>query len=116
MIGLISGNPCDIISKLDVYVSVSVGNTTGISMIEAAMCKVPVIGIQLLENYVAKNDDWVWSHTDLKEVVERIIFLLENEEERLKIAKKQYDYVVNNLTSDAMYSSYNSFYNKVLIN
>lgn len=113
MIGLVS-NPAEIFSKLDVYVSVSVGKTTGISMIEAAMCKVPVVGIQLLENYKAEESDWVWSHVDLKKVAERIVFLLKNEEERKKVVEKQYNYVVNNLTSDAMYSSYNSFYKKII--
>lgn len=113
MIGLVS-NPEEIFSKLDIYVSVSVGKTTGISMIEAAMCKIPVVGIQLLEGYKADESDWVWSHTDLKKVAERIVFLLKNQKEREQLIEEQYDYVVNNLTSDAMYSSYKSFYKKVL--
>ena len=113
MIGLISDNPCNVISKLDVYISVSVGNTTGVSMIEAAMCKVPVIGIQLLENYKATEKDWVWSHTDLNKVAERAVFLIDNKKERQKVIDQQYNYVVNNLTSDAMYSSYNLFYKEV---
>mgnify|MGYP001571030514 FL=1 len=83
-------------------------------MIEAAMCKIPVVGIQLLEGYKADESDWVWSHTDLKKVAERIVFLLKNQKEREQLIEEQYDYVVNNLTSDAMYSYYKSFYKKVL--
>jgi glycosyltransferase involved in cell wall biosynthesis len=104
----------DTISNLDVYVSVSVGKTTGISMIEAAMCKVPVVGIQLIKDYTATAGDWVWSHNNLAKVADRIIFLLQNEEERKKLANKQYEYVANNFTSDAMYKSYDAFYKKII--
>lgn len=104
----------DVICNFDIYVSVSVGKTTGISMIEAAMCKVPVVGIQLVEGYTASDNDWVWSHTSLDEVAKRIIFLLHNENERTKLAEKQYNYVKNNFTSDAMYASYDAFYKKII--
>ena len=95
---------------MDVYVSVSVGETSGISMIEAAMCKVPVVGIKLTENYQTKDTDWIWSHTDTKEVVKKIIFLLQNEEECNKLAARQYKFVTSHFISEAMYSSYKSFY------
>lgn len=104
----------DTISNLDVYVSVSVGKTTGISMIEAAMCKVPVVGIQLIKDYTATDGDWVWSHNNLAKVADRVIFLLQNEAERKKLAEKQYEYVANNFTSDAMYKSYDAFYKKII--
>lgn len=104
----------DTMKNLDIYISLSVGSAAGISMIEAAMCKVPVIGIQLLENYVAKDSDWVWSHTDLQKVSERIIYLLKDERERKKVIEEQSNYVTATLTSDAMYASYNLFY-KTLI-
>ena len=66
-------------------------------MIEAAMCKVPVVGIQLLENYKAEESDWVWSHVDLKKVAERIVFLLKNEEERKNVVIPLPDIPVKNL-------------------
>jgi glycosyltransferase involved in cell wall biosynthesis len=114
MPGLIQ-EPAATICNFDVYVSLSVGKTTGVSMIEAAMCKVPVVGIQLIDEYVATNEDWVWSHTDTEKVADYIISLLKNEEERKRVAQKQYDYVLNNLTSDIMYESYNKFYKKTLL-
>ncbi len=111
--GLIK-NVANTVSCFDIYVSVSVGNVAGISMIEAAMCKIPVVAIQLQKNYVAKSEDWIWSHTDLQKVSERIVYLLENDEERKKLAEKQFQYVSTTLTSDAMYESYNLFYEKLL--
>lgn len=113
MVGLISGDPCILMSKFNIYVSVSVGNTTGVSMIEAAMCKVPVVGVQLLENYIATERDWVWSHTDLRKVAERVVFLLKNEKERQNVIDQQYNYVTTNLTSEAMYLSYDLFYREL---
>jgi glycosyltransferase involved in cell wall biosynthesis len=106
-------NPTYAISNMDIYVSVSVGETAGISMIEAAMCKVPVVAIQLTEGYKAKTEDWVWSHTDTTEVANRIIFLLQNKYERNKLAANQFDYVNKHFTSEAMYAAYNLFYNEL---
>lgn len=106
--------PVFAISNMDIYVSVSVGEYAGISMIEAAMCKVPVVAIQFIENYLAKEDDWVWAHTDIMEVAKRIVYLLQNSEERNKLAVKQNEYVNKYFTSEAMYSSYNSFYKKIM--
>jgi glycosyltransferase involved in cell wall biosynthesis len=111
--GLIN-NPTALMANLDLYVSLSAGETGGISMIEAAMCNVPVVGIQLIENYKAKKDDWVWSHTDLKEVAGKIIFLLQNVQERNKLAEDQHKYVNSKFTSDAMYTAYYNFYKKIL--
>lgn len=109
LIGLVSV-PANVMTKMDIYVSISVGKITGLSMIEAAMCKVPVLGIQLLDDYDAKPEDWVWSHQDLTKVAEKIIFLLTNENERNALAEKQYQYVVDNFSSDAMQTSYKTFY------
>lgn len=111
--GLIN-NPTALMANLDIYVSLSAGETGGISMIEAAMCNVPVVGIQLIENYKAKKDDWVWSHTDLKEVAGKIIFLLQNVQERNKLAEDQHKYVNSKFTSDAMYTAYYNFYKKIV--
>ncbi len=108
--GLIN-NPVLTISGMDVYVSISVGETTGVSMIEAAMCKVPVVGIQLLENYQPKEDDWVWSSTDLNMVAAKIMFLLQNNEEREKQAETQSNYVNSHFTAEQMFASYETFYN-----
>lgn len=113
LIGLVN-EPTHIISLIDVYVSISVGETSGISMIEAAMSNVPVVGIQLVDGYKAKESDWVWSDTDISEVAKKIIELLSNTEQRNKLKETQREYVTKHFTSDAMYSSFNLFYKRVL--
>ncbi len=102
-------------SNMDVYVSVGVGDTAGISMIEAAMCKVPVIGIQMIEGYVTKEDDWFWSHVNVQEVANKIIALLEDEHLRNDIASKQYDRVNEKFNSKAMFAAYKSFYEQLVL-
>lgn len=107
-------NPAFAISTMDMYVSVSVGETAGISMIEAALCKVPVVAIQLTEGYTAKQDDWVWSHTDCMEVAKKIIYLLERPDKRRELVQFQEEYVNTHFTSEAMYYAYNTFYKQLL--
>jgi glycosyltransferase involved in cell wall biosynthesis len=113
MPGLVN-NSAALISNMDVYVSVSVGNTGGISMLEAAICNVPVVSIQLTENYETKKDDWFWSHTDINEVAKKIIFLLQNTDERNELSVNQNKYVNKYFTTKAMDASYKSFYNSIL--
>ena len=113
LIGLVN-EPVQILSLLDMYVAPSVEGSAGISMIEAALCRVPVAGIQMVEGYEAKSEDWVWSHTDINEVAKKINLLLQNEEERKNLAEHQNKYVTEHFTSEAMYNAYNSFYKQIL--
>lgn len=109
MIGMVN-EPAKVMSVLDAYVSINVGATTGISMIEAAMCNVPVVGIQLIQGYKTQETDWVWSDEKTGAVAKKIIYLLQNEDERIKLKSIQKDYVNRHFTSEAMYNSYNNFY------
>lgn len=113
MLGLVN-EPAEIISCLDVYVSLGVRATAGISMIEAAMCHVPVVGIQLDQAYSTKEEDWFWSHTDTKEVANKIITLLGNEKMRIEIDDRQSEFVNAHFTSEVMYKKYMNFYKFLL--
>ena len=113
LLGLVN-EPAKVIANLDVYVSVSVGETAGISMIEAAMCMVPVVGIQLIENYRPKKEDWVWSATDTNAVAGKIIFFLTHQKESNDYAVGQEAYVKKQFSSATMYTAYRSFYEAVI--
>lgn len=113
--GLVT-DPAACISNMDVYVSVSVGGTAGISMIEAAMCKVPVVAIQLIESHVTSDQDWFWSNTDTDKVANQIISLVKDETLRKSVILKQHSYVNEKYTARAMYSQYDTFYRRVLAN
>lgn len=111
--GLVT-DPVSVMSNMDVYVSVGVGSTAGISMIEAAMCKVPVVGIQLIETHITSDLDWFWSDTDIEKVAKKIVDLLKNEALRNSVVIKQHEYVNEKFTSSAMYNLYDSFYKRVM--
>jgi glycosyltransferase involved in cell wall biosynthesis len=112
MIGLVS-NPVNLMSVLDVYVSLSVQSNVGISMIEAAMCKTCVVGYQLNDLYTTNDLDWVWSSNNLDLLAAKIIHLLKNNNERREMISKQNNYVFNNLTVQKMQGNYEFFYKKI---
>ncbi len=113
MIGLVN-KPFEILHNLDAYVSLSVGNITGISMIEAAMSGVPVVGIQLLPAHVLGAKDWVWSSSDLNLVAQKITSLYENPDKRKQYMAHQQQHVFSHFTAENMYTSYKAFYQKLL--
>lgn len=109
MIGLVQ-YPADVLQHLNLYISLSVGSTAGISMIEAAFCNVPVLGFQLLKDYEAESGDWVWSANDEANLAEKAIELLKNPGELNRYAEKQRNYCDTNFSAEAMYQSYLTLY------
>lgn len=111
--GLIN-KPAEVILNLDIYVSVSVGETAGISMIEAALCQLPVVAIQLTPDYTMQAEDWVWSNNDPKMVGQKIVQLITDESHKKALSVKQFQFVSKNFTAEAMYNAYKTFYQKVI--
>ena len=112
MLGLVE-RPAEVIAVLDLYVSVSVGQTAGISMLEAALGNVPVIAVQLTEGYKTTGSDWFWSDNDLHLVAEKIVDLLANDEQRKNLSGKQNAYVRQHFTSEGMFTAYCAFYDEL---
>jgi len=107
-------NPSLPFSVMDLYVSLSVGATAGVSMFEAALSRLPVVAIQLQEGYKTQESDWFWSSTNDQQIAERIIQLLNCSEKRSALAKQQYSFVKTYHSTEAMASSYVSVYNNLL--
>jgi glycosyltransferase involved in cell wall biosynthesis len=101
-------------SIMDLYISLNVGSITGISVLEAASSGLPVIAIQMLDNYNRKEDDWIWSSTNDDEIAEKIITMLKSKELRDKLAAKQKVYVDQNFSNDRMVNDYLEVYKRVL--
>lgn len=98
------------ISIMDLYITLNVGQVTGIAALEAAYLGQPVLAIQMCSKYKAKSDDWIWSGTDLDEVAARAIALLGNTSERQALATRQAAHVRSHHTAEAMARSYYSLY------
>lgn len=109
-------NPQVAMSTMHLYISVNVGNITGIAGIEAASQGVPVIALQMSQDYVPTPLDWIWSSKDTVTVAIKAIELLKNDSLRLKISEEQKRYVNENLSANIMAKNYEKFYLDVIKN
>ena len=101
-------------SVMSIYLSINIGAVTGIAGIEAAAEGKPVISLQMDKTYSNLESDWIWSDSNTDKVAEEIIKLINNEQLRLEVSAKQYEYVKRNLQSDVMAKAYENLYNKLL--
>jgi glycosyltransferase involved in cell wall biosynthesis len=97
-------------SIMDLYITLNVGPLTGIAAMEAASVALPVLAIQLRNDYQNTPNDWIWSSADPKEVVEKIIHLIRSPQERREIADRQKAYIIANHTIEAVANSYQTLY------
>jgi glycosyltransferase involved in cell wall biosynthesis len=101
-------------SVMDIYISLNVGSITGISVLEACLAKLPVIAIQLLDDYEPSEKDWIWSNKNESKISDKLVELIYSPGSREKIASAQYKFVSENLSTEVMADSYNKFYQEVL--
>lgn len=109
--GLVS-NADDFIEDLDLYISLNIGNFSGVAAIEAVFNSKPVVGIQIDQNFQPSNSDFIWSHKSTIEVANYIKALLEDDTARVEIQAKQLIYASNELTSISMAQSYLEVYTR----
>ena len=64
-------------SIFDLYITVSVGETTGIAALEAAMFGLPVIAVQLRKDYSHGATDWIFSSSESDALGARAVHALE---------------------------------------
>jgi glycosyltransferase involved in cell wall biosynthesis len=103
-------NPRLAFSIMDLYVTLNVGPITGVAAIEAAFAGLPIVAIQLLEGYRARDGDWIWSSADTAEIAERAIALI-GEPERLRaLAERQRAYAEAHHSIEVMADAYDSLY------
>jgi glycosyltransferase involved in cell wall biosynthesis len=103
----------EIFSLCDYYLTANVESMTGLTGIESALCKTPVIAIQWQQDYEGR-DDWIWSSTEIEEIALKICKDLSNREYLERLSDNQYHYAVQNLTAEAMSKKYLSFYEALL--
>lgn len=103
-------------STMDLYVSVNVGGTTGVAGMEAAAQGVPVISLQMSDEYKTSDQDWIWSSKEPKAVAARAIELLLDDSLRSEIGKRQREHVIGNFSAEKMETDYALFYSRVALN
>jgi glycosyltransferase involved in cell wall biosynthesis len=107
-------NPLLPFSIMDLYISLGVGSTAGVSMFEAALAGLPVIAIQLQEGYETKDTDWFWSGNSDQQIALKIVELLNSPDLRSEMSARQNNYVKQNHSTEVMVTSYQSIYESML--
>jgi glycosyltransferase involved in cell wall biosynthesis len=100
----------EVFSNLDVYISLNVEGNTGIAGLEAIAFGLPVMGIQLANDYKASEGDWIYSSQDLVELSNKIWFLLNNQSLFLPLTQAQHRVLEEEYSVTKMYSSYMEIY------
>jgi glycosyltransferase involved in cell wall biosynthesis len=101
-------------ASFSLYLTMNVGEITGISGLEAASMGVPVVSIQMLSGYTSKSEDWIWSAEDPKLVACRILEILRNKAELNRLSATQKSYCAEHFSSSGMANKYSLFYKRCL--
>lgn len=107
--GLVA-DPARLMSAFDLYLSVNVGEITGIAGLEAAASGLPVLAIQALAGRTVQPHDWIWSSSDRVELARKIAGLLGDPAATAALAVKQQRHVVEHHSAAAMLRSYLELY------
>jgi glycosyltransferase involved in cell wall biosynthesis len=107
-------DPAVAFAAIDIYVTLNVGPVTGVAALEAATFGLPIVALQLREDYGPGETDWIWSSTSRERLSERIVSLIRNPAEARELAKRQRRHVLDHCSFDAMADAYQDFYNSAL--
>ena len=107
-------NPRIPLSLMDLYISLNVGPVTGLAGLEAVHCGVPVIAIQLDEQYASGAADWIWSDQSAEKVAAEALRLLRDPNARRELADRQKQHARSHFSVEAMGRAYERLYTDVL--
>lgn len=108
LLGLLT-NPVSIVREWDLYISLNVGDMTGLAGLEAIAAGVPVISLQMDENYLNGAEDVIWSGFQ-NDLINKIIELAASAKERQMLWERQYHLLRAELTSEVMAEKYMDLY------
>jgi glycosyltransferase involved in cell wall biosynthesis len=107
-------DPAVPISLMDLYVSLNVGPVTGLAGLEAVQRGVPVIAIQLDQQYATGATDWIWSDQSVEKVAAEALRLLNDSNARRELSRRQKEYGRAFFSIEAMGQAYASLYTDML--
>jgi phosphatidylinositol alpha-mannosyltransferase len=95
---------------IDLYITINVGPVTGLNGLEAAFAGLPVIAIQMVDDYHSGDDDWIWSSANLDAVADEAIRLIGDAESRAALATRQQAHVRTHHGVAVMAAAYGELY------
>jgi len=99
-------------SRLNFYITLNIGATTGISGLEAVSLGIPTLAIQLDTSYPGGEEDWIASFDNFSKLANFLKQLSESEELLANYVSEQYKVFTQNYTSQKMTENYLKIYTK----
>jgi glycosyltransferase involved in cell wall biosynthesis len=103
-------HPSEILKNLDCYIGLNVEETSGIAGLEAIFSGIPVVSIQLSQKYMDGGKDWIFSNQDPQTVAKKIVELLGNPDEVIRLKNMQFRVATQNYSTQRMCNEYIQLY------
>jgi glycosyltransferase involved in cell wall biosynthesis len=100
--------------EIDLYVTLVVGETSGIAGLEAVSVGLPVFGIQLLEKYNVVEDSFIYSSSNLKILANKIVESVSNPAALDELKEQQARFFHSQFTFQLMLQKYETLYKTLL--
>jgi glycosyltransferase involved in cell wall biosynthesis len=97
-------------SSMSLYVSVNVGQITGIAALEAAFCGVPVVALQMDRSSTRDDDDWIWTSTNPHEISDHIVTMLSDHTKLMETGARQQQLAISRHSVASMHQRYLNLY------
>jgi glycosyltransferase involved in cell wall biosynthesis len=94
----------------DVYVTANVGSVPGVAGLQAVAAGLPVIAMQLREDYSGGAADWIWSSNDPDAIAARAMELISSPEAAGELTDRQARHLRAHHSAEAMAANYDLFY------
>ena len=104
----------DFFNELDLYITLTVGEISGIAGLEAISAGLPVFGIQISEDFFSENDDFILSLSNLETLALNICDAIDNSTKLAKIKENQKNIFDSNYHSSKMLRRYEKLYRDII--
>jgi glycosyltransferase involved in cell wall biosynthesis len=104
----------DFFNDLDLYITLTVGEISGIAGLEAISAGLPVFGIQISEDFFSENDDFILSLSNLETLALNICDVIDSSAKLAKIKENQKNVFDSNYHSSKMLRRYENLYKNLI--
>jgi len=98
------------LKAIDIFITLSVGQLTGVAALEAVNAGCCVVALQLDPKYSCIDSDFIWSTTSIDKLIEKVLFYLSDDSSRKKEIDRQRIILNKDFNLDRMIKSYLDFY------